>query len=76
MAVQRSGARASQVVRCVQEAATFLLDERTARSIVEHQIEVIRQEWTDACDRSRLTGAERGAFWERRVLHPYALEGF
>lgn len=76
MAIGRDGFRLSQVVGCVERSDAYLLDRDEAADIVEHQVEVIRTEWDDACDQAGLTAVERTGLWGRQVLNPFALEGF
>jgi serine/threonine-protein kinase HipA len=76
MAIGHDGSRLSQLAVCVRHAAVYHLFESEARAIVDDQLEVIHDSWHDACDAARLTEQERGAFWERQVLNPYALEGY
>ena len=76
MAIGRDGYRMSQVAGCVAHASVYLLSEREAREIVDHQLTVIAGQWDDACARARLTAAERAYFWRRQFLNPYALEGY
>ena len=75
MAFGPNGDRASQVARCVAHAATYRLGVEEAAALVDHQIDIIRSEWHDCCDRAELTRAERDALWGRQFLNPYALTG-
>lgn len=70
------GERASQVARCVRQAATYHLDPGKARSIVGHQIDVIRSQWDDACELAKLTTNDRRRLRGRQFLNEYALAGF
>ena len=72
---QGDGWRDSQVAGCIERASIYRLAEHEARSIVDHQIETIRRSWNDVCDQANLTTADRGFFWGRQFLNPYALEG-
>ena len=76
MAIGQDGYRMSQVAGCVARAFTYLLSERDAREIVDHQIGVIETQWADVCDRGGLTEVERALFWRRQFLNPYATEGY
>lgn len=76
MAIGRDGFRMSQVAGCVERASTYLLSEREAREIVDHQLDVIATQWDDVCDAAALSTVDRAYFWRRQFLNPYALEGY
>jgi serine/threonine-protein kinase HipA len=76
MAIGRDGWRMSQVAGCVERAATYLLSERDAREIIDHQLDVIEMQWNDVCDTAALPTVDRAYFWRRQFLNPYALEGY
>jgi hypothetical protein len=44
-----NGLRMSQVIGCLEVASTYLLSAADARDIVDHQIEVIKSEWSEVC---------------------------
>ena len=73
MAYGPDGARLSQVARCIAHAPTYRLTPSEAADIVDHQIDVIRNEWHAACDRAELTHHQRRTLWGRQFLNPYAL---
>lgn len=74
MAIAPGGWRMSQVEGCSRTAATYRLSEADAREIVDRQITVINEEWDDVCDQASMTTTDRGLFWHRAVLNPYALQ--
>jgi serine/threonine-protein kinase HipA len=76
MAIGQDGYRMSQVAGCVARASTYLLSETDAREIVDHQIDVIKTDWTDVCDHAALTEVDRARFWQRQFLNPYATEDY
>jgi serine/threonine-protein kinase HipA len=76
MAIGQDGYRFAQVAGCVERAATYLLSAAEAREIVDHQIETIEREWAAVCDLAELTEVDRGYFWQRQFLNPYATEGY
>jgi serine/threonine-protein kinase HipA len=76
MAIGQDGYRMSQVAGCIAHASTYLLSERNAREIIDHQIAVIESQWADVCDRAGLTEVDRAGFWRRQFLNPYATEGY
>ena len=73
MAYGPNGERLSQVARCIAHASTYRLTPTEAVGIVDHQIDVIRNEWHAACDRAELTNHHRQRLWGRQFLNPYAL---
>jgi len=76
MAFGPDGYKFSQVDACVRYAGTYLLSESEARDIIDHQIDVITEQWEDVADRAELTSVDRAYFWHRQFLNPYALEGY
>ena len=60
----------SQVARCIEHARTYDLSPPQAREIVDHQIDVIRDNWHATCDRAELDRRRRDALWFRSFLHP------
>ena len=76
MAIGPDGYRYSQLAGCVEHASTYLLAEREARAIIDHQIEVITAEWDSVADLGALTPVDREYFWNRQFLNPYALQGY
>jgi serine/threonine-protein kinase HipA len=76
MRIGSDGWRQSQVLGCVERAATYHLGEAAAREIVDHQIETIETHWDTVADEASLTTVERNTFMGRQFLNPYALEGY
>ena len=76
MAIAPDGARLSQVTTCLSAAHHYDLAEREARSIIEHQLAVIREDWDDVADTVGLTQAERGELWGNQILNPFATYGY
>lgn len=76
MIIGDDGYRMSQLSGCVSRAGTYMLTAAEARKVIDHQLDVIRREWTAVCDMAGLTGLERRGFWRRQFLNPYALEGY
>jgi serine/threonine-protein kinase HipA len=76
MSITVDGLRMSQVAACVEQASTYLLSEAEAREIIDHQIDLIESQWSEACDLARMSDLERTYFWRRQFLNPYALEGY
>ncbi len=81
----RTGGEATQAMRihedsrlsrldvCVDAAASFHLSPEAARTIVDHQVQTIRERWDETADEACLTTAERTFLWGRQFLNPYAL---
>jgi serine/threonine-protein kinase HipA len=65
----------SQMATCLAAATNFLLDTETAKSIITHQVQMIRTHWTSICDEAGLTETERQFFWHRQFLNPFAFYG-
>ncbi len=76
MMIGADGFRMSQLAGCVKRASTYMLTEREAGELIDHQVEVIKREWDEVCDRGRMTEVERSFFWRRQFLNPYAFEGY
>ncbi len=65
----------SQLRLCREAAATFLLNQADAETIIRHQIAVIRQRFDAVCDAAGLSQVDRALLRSRQFLNPYALEG-
>ncbi len=76
MAIARDGFRFSQVIGCQNAASTYLLSSDEARQVIDHQLHVIRSQWTDAADAARLSHSERSRLWGHQILNPYSTEGY
>jgi serine/threonine-protein kinase HipA len=68
----RGSERSSQVGACIAAATQFLLDQKEAVAIVNHQVTVIEHEWQVVCDEAGLNEVDRRLFWRRQFLNPYA----
>ena len=76
MIIGEDGFRMSQLVGSVQRASTYLLTERGARELIDHQVDVIKREWDAVCDLAKMTEVERAFLWRRQFLNPYAFDGY
>lgn len=74
MAFGEQGQRRSRVADCIDAASTYLLTEAEAQAIVASQIDVIRREWADVCDRAGLGDRARKYFWGRQFLNAWSLD--
>ena len=61
---------------CRRSASNFLLSDRDARKIINHQIEVITRSWSEICEEVELSKVERNFLWRRQFLNDYAFEGY
>ena len=68
--------KASRLSLCVDAAYRFLLSADDAKAIIQNQIDCIRENWNDECDKANLTNVDRQFLWNRQFLNDYALEGF
>lgn len=68
--------RESQLELAVKAAEPYLLTERQAREIVDHQIESIAAHWDEVADIAMLTAQDRAFFKGRQFLNPYAFQGY
>lgn len=76
MAIARDEFRFSQIIGCQDAASTYLLSPDEAREIIDHQLHVIRTQWTDAADAARLSHSERSRLWGHQILNPFSTEGY
>ena len=68
--------RDSRLTTGLEAAPAFGFRAAQARTLIDHQIEIIREHWGQVCDEAELTSAERLGMWRRQFLNPYCLEGF
>jgi serine/threonine-protein kinase HipA len=73
MAYGREGERASRIAMLIETAPIYHLDAAVAREIVDSQIHVIRESWTEVCDDAQLTTEQASTFLGRQFLNPSAL---
>ena len=76
MAFGRDGQRDSSFTACLDACSVYGLSKHEASDIIDHQIEVIENEWDEVADLARLTRAQRNFLWHRQVLNPYASYGY
>lgn len=70
----RGAERTSQVGTCIAAASVFLLNQKEAIHIVNHQVKVIEQKWQAICDEASLSEVDRALFWRRQFLNPFAFQ--
>lgn len=73
MAFARNGSRLSQLTACVDAAKDYELSATQAREIIDHQIDVIHNDWDAAADAAHLTTEDRRSLWGSQILNPFAL---
>jgi serine/threonine-protein kinase HipA len=66
--------RLSRISVCLEAAHHFLLSEKTALAIVEHQISAIGENWSDVCDEADLRETDRSLLGGRQFLNPFTCE--
>jgi serine/threonine-protein kinase HipA len=67
--------RMSTLHSCLAAASDFLLNDKEARVIIEHQFATIASEWNQFCEEARLTETDRKLFAGRQFLNSYCVEG-
>lgn len=67
--------RMSQISACLEAAHHFLLSEKEAAAIVEHQISAIGENWSAVCEEADLTETDRTLLWGRQFLNSFAFYG-
>jgi len=67
--------RMSQISACLKAAHHFLLSEKEAAAIVEHQISAIGENWNVVCEEADLTETDRSLLWGRQFLNSFAFYG-
>lgn len=65
----------SQLKLCLEAAATFLLTQSAAETLIRDQIAVIRRRFDAVCDDAGLSQVDRTLLRSRQFLNPYAFEG-
>jgi len=66
--------RMSRISACLEAAHHFLLSEKEAVVIVEHQISSIGRNWSALCEEADLTGIDRSLLWGRQFLNSFAFD--
>lgn len=83
----RTGTEASQAMRilgannqsrlavCIEAREKFLLGEKEALEIIEHQIRKIGQAWSDVCQEAEISTIDLTVLKSTQMLHPFAFDG-
>ncbi len=66
--------RMSRISACLEAAHHFLLSEKEAVVIVEHQISAIGGNWSAVCEEADLTETDRSLLWGRQFLNSFAFD--
>ena len=64
----------SRISACLEAAHHFLLSEKEAVAIVEHQISAIGENWSAVCEEADLTETDRTLLWGRQFLNSFAFD--
>ncbi|MGB3186845.1 MAG: HipA domain-containing protein [Ornithinimicrobium sp.] len=76
MAYGRNGERESNFASLAACAPIYNLGEKGARHVIDQVIDVVRADFNEAADASRLTAADRDAMRGRQVLNPGVMHGY
>jgi serine/threonine-protein kinase HipA len=76
MILDRNGRRDSQLVRCLEAANIFHLDQTEARSIIDRQREIIEAQWEAVCELAEVKAVDRKRLRSSAVLHPSTTYGY
>jgi serine/threonine-protein kinase HipA len=66
--------RMSRISACLEAVHHFLLSEKEATAIVEHQISAISKNWNTVCKAAGLSETDRALLWGRQYLNPFAFD--
>jgi serine/threonine-protein kinase HipA len=66
--------RMSRISACLEAAHHFLLSEKEAVAIIEHQIAAIGENWSTVCDEAELADTDRTLLWSRQFLNSFAFD--
>jgi serine/threonine-protein kinase HipA len=66
--------RMSRISACLEAAHHFLLSEKKAAAIVEHQISAISKNWNTVCEEAELSVTDHALLWGRQYLNPFAFD--
>ena len=67
--------RTSTLATCLEAAPQFLLSEKAATTIIERQIEGIRDHWVATCEEALLSEIDQGVLRGGAFLNPYVFDG-
>ena len=64
----------SQLKNCLLAAHHFFLSKEEASVIIEHQKEIIENNWDAVCNEAGLNATDKKLLWRRQFLNPFASE--
>ena len=64
----------SRMSACLEAAHHFLLSEKEAVAIIEHQIAAIGENWSTVCEEAELADTDRTLLWSRQFLNSFAFD--
>jgi serine/threonine-protein kinase HipA len=67
--------RMSRLVTCISAAPQFLLDERSAKKVIQEQIEQLQLAWPGIIQEAGLTEIDQNLLGRRMFLNPFIFEG-
>lgn len=67
--------RMSKLSVCLDAAHIYLLSEKDALAIIEHQIKTIGTRWESVCEQAKLNEIDKKFMFGRQFLNPFAFEG-
>jgi serine/threonine-protein kinase HipA len=70
MAITPGGDHRSLLAVCVRAASVFHLSAVQAQNLIEHQVQIVHDEWRDAAEVARLTNRQRDDMWQTSILNP------
>lgn len=76
MAIDGKEGNVSTLSNVLSIHEAFLLSEKTAREVIQNQIETLHQHWAELCDEAQLPEVERARMWGRVVHSEYCLQGW
>ena len=76
MAISSADDRRSRLATCLDACADYDLSRSEARDIIDYQVTVIREQWSQAADLCELTATDRKFMFRRQILNDYAFEDY
>ena len=66
--------RTSKLSVCLDAAHIFLLSEKEALAIIEHQLNTIKGNWESVCTEANINEIDKKLLWGRQFLNPFAFD--
>jgi serine/threonine-protein kinase HipA len=64
----------SQLALAKKSHSSFLLSEKDAKEIIEHQIATVRENWESVCEESKINQVDKNLLANRIFLNPFIFE--